>query len=468
MSLAANQAFVAAVHGMQHHERLKDALARCLAGEFLPTSHHHAMLEGTAAPEARLTKTVEHAKSLHAEDPSALFLLVGNRELGISGMRELATLLTPPLRSQQITAHLAFIDISDNQATDFGADFEPLRNLCYQLARLSSLRWLSLHNTTLLHEGSVIVSRLLRYSRSLRFLDMSRCNVGERGAQALYAAFCHEEDYDPSDLTQDHESGKETVALAAPADMLAATGDVPTPRSRPSSGAGAGTGAARISVAGVVSGVPEGEDGVVTADEGDDLAGGAPAVPPSAGDGGGAAGAAAGIPLRPPSAGLGRAAGAGAAAAPETLPLSRRPSASLLGFDPRVAAMGGGAAAGEPLASSRPGSASVRRPSSALRSKQAAAAASAPAGAASTAALVAAPSAGTGSRPPFSGRRPSYSAHGTGGVGARTGVEASNTTLTHLDLSSNSLAGEQGVRLRAVLLRIGLRQRRACGGLLVA
>jgi len=120
--------------------------------------------------------------------------------------------------------------------------------------------------------------------------------------------------------------------------------------------------------------------------------------------------------------------------------------------DPRVAAMGGGAAAGEPLASSRPGSASVRRPSSALRSKQAAAAAaSAPAGAASSAALVAAPGAGAASRPPSSGRRPSYSAHGAGGVGARTGVEASNTTLTHRDLSSNSLAGERAVCMWAEL-----------------
>lgn len=365
------------------------------------------------APEPRLTAAAEHSKALRAEDPSAMFLHLGDSELGVSGTRALVSFLTPPVRSAVLTAHLSLLDISDNAATDFGKEFGPLRDLFFQAARMPRLRFLSLHNTTLLAPGAALLARLLRSSPSLRFLDASRCGIGEKGALALHAAFCREEDYAPEELAQAEEG--EAGGAAA-----------------------------------------EGESGAAP-----ENAFGAAVDALTTGRAGGESGAGASRPASASAAGAGAAAAEGASA--------RRPSSAGAGVgfdasDPRFAAIatsmaadpvplghsapGAGAGAGDAAsgAGSRPGSASSRRPGSALRSRQAAAASAAPEGSAAAAPSSSRPSSASSRRAAATAASASVSSASSSayGYGVRSIVEASNVSLTHLDLSSNNLAGERG------------------------
>jgi Leucine Rich repeat len=369
---ASDSTFAAAIDKIEHAERLKESLRAMLAGQHLPKAHAHGMLEGDAAPELRIQLAVELAKAIKAEDPQALFAWLNDKDLGVKGLKEVAHLLTPPTRTATITNRLSFIDISDNALTAYGEEVGPLRDLCFQLAKLTSLKVLSLHNNTLRFDGSSIVAKLLRLSKSLRFLDLSRCQVGDRGAQALFAAFVPDDDFNPDDMAEEDRGGAlpggSTEAMTARrASQLAATGGLGDAAATAASGteAEAGTSARRPSMGGAADdkGVNPLADPRLAAIHALNPAPHAKASPA----------AAAGAPG-------GEAAGAGA----------------------------GGAGLPPAGASSRPGSAGLKRPGSA------------------------------GVRP---GSASSRRAQAALGIVGRAGVESSNTTLTHLDLSSNNLAG---------------------------
>lgn len=59
--------------------------------------------------------------------------------------------------------------------SDVGVAFAPLRAACAALAKLPRLAALSLHNSLLGAPGGEALVGLLRASRSLRLLDISRC-----------------------------------------------------------------------------------------------------------------------------------------------------------------------------------------------------------------------------------------------------------------------------------------------------
>jgi hypothetical protein len=120
-----------------------------------------------------------------AAPPEIPFILdVGRGEIGSSGCRILSTLLR-----HKAAQRLTYLDLSSNVATDLGKEFGPFAELMDAVAELPRLAFLSLHNNLLLGPGCAAVGRVLRKSRSLKFLDLSRCNVGPQGAAELLPAF---------------------------------------------------------------------------------------------------------------------------------------------------------------------------------------------------------------------------------------------------------------------------------------
>jgi Leucine-rich repeat (LRR) protein len=230
LTIASNRAFEEAVETMVGHDRLRDAIRAAIrsakgsqekeliGGE---DKHHRELLEGIAAPEERLVTYTKIRNELRDEFPHPILFNFCNFQLGISGAKELSRLITPPLRPPMITTGLVYLDLSDNTVTDLGQNFDILRNICYQLARCTSLRFLSLHNTTLLDKGAGVVSRLLRNTNALRVLDLSRCNLGDKGANALFAAFCREDEFDPALLELEVARLEEEDAPLVPAQVVA-------------------------------------------------------------------------------------------------------------------------------------------------------------------------------------------------------------------------------------------------------
>lgn len=177
-----------------HHDRLKNALLLMLGVEpSQPMSRRSSFLAGSlAAPDARLLHYREIRKAVKEANPSGWILDAPDKELSLSGSDLLAKLLTPPMRTLAVQANLSYVDLSGNQLTALGTNFLHLRTILFQLARMPSLRFLSLHNNMLMEHGASIVARLLRTSPSLKYLDVSRNSLGEKGAHALAAAFAED------------------------------------------------------------------------------------------------------------------------------------------------------------------------------------------------------------------------------------------------------------------------------------
>jgi hypothetical protein len=114
-------------------------------------------------------------------------LLGANRcDLGSTGCRLLASVLPHKVFMKR----LVFCDLSSNAATDLGKDFGAVAKLCESLGELPHLAYLSLHGNILLAPGCASICRMLRSGcKNLRYLDLSRCNIGHAGAYELLPAF---------------------------------------------------------------------------------------------------------------------------------------------------------------------------------------------------------------------------------------------------------------------------------------
>lgn len=131
------------------------------------------------------TPVAPTATSEPGDKPEIPFILgAGRCEIGSSGFKLLASVLT-----HKSFGRLVYADLSSNVATDLGKDFSGVVEICAALGPLPHLKFLSLHNNMLLQPGAEAVSKMLRTTKSLQYLDLSRCNISAAGAEELLPAF---------------------------------------------------------------------------------------------------------------------------------------------------------------------------------------------------------------------------------------------------------------------------------------
>jgi hypothetical protein len=169
-----------------HASKVRVALAACKDPEVI-------FEEEAATASAAISNGTNTAAFVYSPQSSPLaadtipFLLGANRcDLGSAGCRLLASVLPHKV----LMKRLVFCDLSSNTATDLGKEFGAVAKLCEGLSELPNLAYLSLHGNILLSPGCASVCRMLRAGcKNLRYLDLSRCNIGHAGAYELLPAF---------------------------------------------------------------------------------------------------------------------------------------------------------------------------------------------------------------------------------------------------------------------------------------